>query len=435
LNKEILKLAFPNIISNISVPLLGLVDIAVLGHLPDIVYLNSVAVGSLVFNFIYWNFSFLRMGASGLSAQAYGQGNIIEQRNILIRGIAIACAAGLLLVIIKKPLGDFALYAIGASKEVTAEASKYFYIRMYEAPAAIGLFAISGWFIGMHKPSYAMAAALATNLVNVALNYWLAIILGMYAEGVALGTVISQYTGLAIAAAIAYKKFPALKDTAARAVKEAMKGKEMRRFFTVNRDIFLRTLCVIFVMSFFTSRSAIYSDTVLAANTILMKYFLFYSFFIDGFAYAAESITGRLAGAGRRRELLRYSKGIFAWGASVSICIAACFAAAGDNIMSILTSSQEVISTGAQYMPWIWAVPIIGAAGFLWDGIYIGATAARTMRNSLFTAAAVFFASYFPLSVLMGNHGLWLAFLLFLAARGLFQTLAFKKYVLLKRGL
>lgn len=431
INKEILRLAIPNVISNVTVPLLGLIDLAILGRLDSVIYLDAVAVGSLIFNFVYWNFSFLRMGASGLTAQAYGAGDKSEQINVLIRGLVIAFFAGLLLILLKTPVGHLAFNLIESSEHVSAEAEKYFSIRIFAAPATIGLFAFSGWFIGMQNAIIPMIVAIAVNICNGILNYIFAIKMGMNAEGVAYGTVFSQYFGFSLSLALYLYKYPYNYSTLSAPVIFATE--KLKRFFSVNRDIFLRTFCVIAVMSFFTSKSAAHSDTILAVNTILVQYFLTYSFFIDGFAYAAEALVGKYLGANQRRNMLAAIKSLFNWGVGISLVISICFVFAGENIMLLLTDNYKIIDESKEYLLWIKITPLVSMLAFLWDGVYIGATATKMMRNSLMVAASVFFAAYFSLNEVWGNHGLWFSFMLFLLSRGVFQSFFFKKHVLLKR--
>jgi len=430
-NKEILRLAIPNVISNVTVPLLGLIDLAILGRLGSVTYLDAVAVGSLIFNFVYWNFSFLRMGTSGLTAQAYGTGDSTEQLNVLARGLTIAFFAGVLLIMLRSPIGHLAFSVIESSDHVTAEAEKYFSIRIFAAPATICLFAFSGWFIGMQNSIIPMTVAIAVNICNGVLNYIFAIKMEMNAEGVAIGTVVSQYFGFSLSAILFFTRYPyRFSDLSARVVFATDK---LKHFFSVNRDIFLRTFCVIAVMSFFTSKSAAHSDTILAVNTILVQYFLTYSFFIDGFAYAAEALVGKYMGANRRRDMLASIKSLFNWGIGISAIIAICFAIAGENIMRLLTNNMAIIAESREYLLWIKIIPLVSMLAFLWDGVYIGATATKTMRNSLFIATSVFFATYFSIYNKWGNHGLWLAFVLFLLSRGIFQTIFFKRQILLKK--
>lgn len=431
MNRDILRLAIPNIISNVSIPLLGLIDLAVLGRLDSIIYLDAVAVGALVFNFVYWNFSFLRMGASGLTAQAYGADDRSEQLHVLLRGLVIALVAGVLLVIFHRSAGELAFRLIGASPQVTAEALNYFNVRIMAAPATIAMFAFSGWFIGMQNAVYPMIVAIAVNLLNAGLSYYFAITMGLNARGVALGSVVAQYIGLALCMLVfIYRYRFSMADAR---LSQLFQRDKMRRFFSVNSDIFLRTLCVIGVMSFFTSRSAVHSDHILAVNTILLQFFLTYSFFIDGFAYSAEALVGKHYGSGDRREVLSAVRSLFKLGVAVSLVVAAVFAMAGDRVMYLLTDNADVIAAGQPYMIWVKLVPLVSVLAFLWDGVYIGATATRQMRNSLFLAAAVFFAAYYSMPAACGNHGLWLSFMLFLISRGLYQTFVFKHTVLLRR--
>lgn len=431
MNRDILRLAIPNIISNVSVPLLGLIDLAILGRLDSIIYLDAVAVGAMVFNFLYWNFSFLRMGASGLTAQAYGAGDATEQLHVLVRGLLIACLGGIILILFRTQAGQLVFSLIGASEAVTAEALKYFSIRIFAAPATIALFAFSGWFIGMQNAVYPMLISIAVNVLNGIASYYFAIVLGFNAEGVAWGTVIAQYFGLALSILFFKKRFAFSFSDLSVAV--LLQRDRLKLFFSVNSDIFLRTLCVIAVMSFFTSRSASHSDHILAVNTMLLQLFLTYSFFIDGFAYAAEALVGKYYGSGDRRKLLASVRALFMFGIGVSVAISLVFFVADDWILRMLTDNETVLSAGRPYLIWLQTIPLVSALAFLWDGVYIGATATRLMRNSLFISAAIFFISFFTVPDSWGNHGLWFSFVLFLVVRGVIQTFLFKPKILLAR--
>lgn len=427
INKQILKLAFPNIISNVSVPLLGLADLAILGHLNNISYLGGVALGTIIFDFLYWNFAFLRMGTSGITAQAYGKKDQIKQTQTLVRSFLIGITAALLLIILQIPIEKLAMFALDGSPEVKAEASEYFKIRIYAAPATIGIYALTGWFIGMQNSIIPMIVALTINISNFLFSFSFVYWFGMKTEGVALGTVLAQYLGIIVSLfflLIKYKKH-FIKEHIFHSINIA----ELKEFLTVNIDIFIRTFCVIIVMTFFTSTSAGLSNEILAVNAMLLRFFLLFSYFIDGFAFAAEALTGKYVGAGNTEKLKQTIWLIIKWGLFLSISISLVFILADTTLIALLTSDTLVQQQSIEFMWWLKLIPIVAFMAFVWDGIYIGATATKEMRNSLLIAFILFFSFYFAFKPFTGNHSLWLAFYAYLLSRGIYQTFTLKKAI------
>ncbi len=426
MNKRILNLAIPNIISNITIPLVGMVDLAVLGHLESELYIGAIAVGGLIFNIIYWGFGFLRMGTSGFTAQAYGQRDLNEVVAILGRAFLVALAGALFLIIFKNPISWLSFKVINGSDEVEALAGSYYNIRIFAAPATIGLYGLTGWFVGMQNTRFPMIIAILVNIINLALNLLFIYGFGMKSDGVALGTVIAQYLGLATGGFLFvryYKKV--VKYWSAKAILEFSAYK---RFFQVNGDIFIRTLCLIFVFTFFTSQSAAENNTILAVNTLLLQFFMLFSFFADGFAHAGEALVGRFIGAKNQTSLKRVIKLLFIWGLSISLPFTIIYAFFSEQLLFILTDNQEVIKASAPYLIYIAFIPLAGFPSFIWDGIYIGATASKGMRNSMLFATFVFFVPvFFIFRESLGNHALWLALLLFLIGRGLGQTVLYRR--------
>lgn len=423
--KEILKLAVPNIISNIAVPINGMIDMAIMGHMGKVQHIGALALGSLIFNFIYWNFFFLRMSSSGLTAQSYGAQNNHSIVAILYRALLLGITGGLIILLFRHQIFDFALYFIDGSSPVLTIAEKYFLIRIFDAPATIAIYALSGWFIGMQDSFTPMFSSILISFSNILFSLIFVFGFDMLIDGVAYGTVIAQYLGLTYLIITLLRKHKNLLETTKVTFQEIRNG--FKSFFKINADVFLRTFMVIIVMSFFTSKSASQSDEILAINSILLQYFLIFSFFIDGFAYAAESLVGKFVGAKNDTNLKLAIKYIFMWSFIISTLITLIFLIQGNAIMHLLTNDHELITKSKEYMIWIQFIPIISFAAFTWDGIYIGATLVRTMRNSLFFSSVFFFTSYFILFPLLGNHGIWLSFYIYLTTRGFYQWYYSKK--------
>ncbi|MCA1756770.1 MAG: MATE family efflux transporter [Bacteroidales bacterium] len=428
MNKRILDLAVPNIISNILVPLLGIVDMILMGHMGTDSYVGAVALGSLIFNFIYWGFGFLRMGTTGFTAQARGRRDLPETIHVLGRALLISVSAGIILILTRGPVEWLAFTLLDGEADVETLAASYFRIRIWAAPAALSQFALMGWFIGMQNARIPMVISIVVNLVNIGCNYFLVVVAGYDSDGVAAGTVVAQYTGLLLSLWFFRRYFSRLLKYVNR--EALIRLSSLNQFMSVNRDIFIRTMCLVLVFSFFTAQSASADriaggdETTLAVNSLLMQFFMFFSYLIDGFAYAAEAMTGRFIGAGSRRNLMRAIRLLFIWGAVISIVFTLIYLTAGEYIFRLLTSIPSVIENARPYFIWIILVPLISFTAFLWDGIFIGATAGKEMRNSMILATAlVFFPAWLVLEQLMGNHGLWLAFILYMAARGVTMTL------------
>ncbi len=429
MNRKILHLALPNIISNITVPLLGLVDLALMGHLDSKIYIGAISLGGVIFNFIYWGFSFLRMSTSGFTAQAYGQNNFLEARTILIRALLISFAISIFILLLKYPIAWISFKIIGGSKEVEMLALEYFNIRIWAAPAALSLFVFSGWFLGMQNAKYPMIIAIAVNVINILLSMIFVFLLKMDSDGIALGTAISQYSGLIIAILLFSRKY----KTSFQGIlkNDILNKKILSNFFKVNTDIFIRTFCIILVFTFFTSKSASVNDTILAVNSLLIQLLLFFSFFIDGFAFAGEALVGKYVGANQITNLKKVIKLLFYWGSGLATVFTFIYILGINSILEILTSQMDIIHSAQSYLFWIFLIPLASFASFIWDGIYIGATASRAMRNALLAATAlIFIPVYYFLYPIWGNHALWLAMVLFMFSRGVIQTVLFKRAIL-----
>ena len=416
MNRKILQLAIPSIVSNITVPLLGLVDVAIVGHLGSASYIGAIAVGGMLFNMIYWIFGFLRMGTSGMTAQAYGKRDLTEVVRTLLRAVGVGLLISLGLWILQSPILRGAFVLIDATEEVKRWASLYFNICIWGAPAVLGLYGFAGWFIGMQNSRFPMFIAITQNIVNIVASLCFVFVLGMKVEGVALGTLIAQYAGLLMAFALWLKYYKRLK---AYIDWNGLWGREaMRRFFSVNSDIFFRTLCLVAVTTFFTSTGARQGDVILAVNTLLMQLFTLFSYIMDGFAYAGEALAGRFIGAKNDVGLRKCIRLLFLWGIGLSLSFTILYALGGKNFLGLLTNDTSVIEASGDYFYWVLAIPLCGFSAFLWDGIFIGATATRQMLYSMLVASATFFIMYYLFYRSMGNHALWMAFLGYLSLRG-----------------
>lgn len=434
MNRKILNLAIPNIISNISVPLLGIVDMALMGHLESDAYIGAIALGSLIFNFIYWGLAFLRMGTSGFTAQAWGRRDIPETIMVFSRAAFIAMIVSISLLILQKPIELLSFWLLKGESDVEQLASAYFRIRIWAAPATVGQFALLGFFLGMQNAKLPMTILVSSNLINIICNYTFVMKFGMGSDGVALGTVIAQYSGLLIALYFLRKYFSRLFKYVS--IQAITRWKKLKIFLSVNKDIFIRTMCLVAVFTFFTSRSASADkfdqgeDTILAVNSILMQFFMFFSFLIDGFAHASEALAGKYIGSKNKRSLDKFIRLVFLWGAGISFLFTAIYLFAGEGIFKLLTDNAKIISNAQPYFLWVVLIPVLSFAAFIWDGIFIGATAGVQMRNAmLISTVLIFFPAYFVLSKFIGNHGLWLAFILFMVSRGLTMTLLSKRAV------
>ncbi len=444
MNKRILGLALPNIVTNITVPLLGMVDMAIVGHLSGD-HIGAIAIGTQIFNLIYWNFGFLRMGTSGFTAQAFGAERWEETLKILIRACSIALAIALLLIVLQWPISLAVPHIFEGSDHVLRLALTYFFVRIWAAPATLGLYAIKGWFIGMQDAKTPMWIAIALNCVNIAASLLFVLVLQWDIFGVALGTVVANYSGLLMG--ILFLRHTLRKNNDLRVVNslrglhrlvgESLRWGEMRRFFKVNGDIFLRTLCLSGVFTFITAASSHISDQILAVDALLLQFFTLFSYIMDGFAYAGESLVGRHIGARQLRHLKLAVRLLIVWGLVLTAAFTGLYAAFGEQFLHIFTDQPEVIAAAGDYMGWVLAVPLCGFAAFLFDGIFIGATATHTMRNAMFIATAAFFAVYYGLKYYIAaesdehtwNNILWTAFMVFLILRGLVQGLRLRKDV------
>lgn len=425
IDKRILHIAVPAIVSNITVPLLGLVDVSIVGHLGAASYIAAIAIGGMLFNVMYWLFGFLRMGTSGMTSQAFGRRDLRGVVRLLMRSLCIAAIVAMLLIVSQLPISQLAMCIMKPSAEVRQYVSTYFHILIWGTPAMLGLYSMTGWFIGMQNSRLPMLIAITQNVVNIAASLLLVYIFGMKVDGVALGTLVAQYTGFLMSLLMWYAVYGRLLkhyDASRLFAWDAMKS-----FLSVNRDIFLRTLCLISVMLFFTSAGSWQGETILAVNTLLMQFYMIFSYVMDGFAYAGEAISGKYYGAGNSTGLRLSVRSLFRWGALMTALFTLLYIIGDKSFMSLLTDNEDVVSAAGEYSFWAMLMPTMGVAAFIWDGIFIGCTKTRGMLQSMFISAIVFFTAYYGLYGVLANHALWIAFLLYMLTRGAVQTVLWQK--------
>ncbi len=423
LDREILALAVPSVIANITTPLLGLVDSAITGHLGSESYIAAIAVGASMFNLLYWLFAFLRMGTSGLTAIATGQGDSRQQALILYRGLLVAATVSILMIVLSRPVADGLLMFLDPDPTTATLARRYFNTVVWGAPAVLATYVLTGWFLGMQSSRRPMIISITINVINIVISPLLAFGAGMKLDGVAAGTLSAQWAGVIIGLLMCVRyRLPEV------TLREIIDTSRLKRYFAVNRDIMLRTACLIAVTLWFTREGARQGETILAVNALLMQLFILFSYMIDGFAFAGEALVGRFTGCGDSNALRRCIKALMMWGTALAMLYTIIYFLCGDLILGILTDNAIVKEAAGDYLPWAMTVPIAGFAAFIWDGVYIGATATRGMLKAMFMAMVTFFAIYFALRYTLGNHALWLAFIAYLLVRGIAQTILWRRH-------
>ena len=416
-HRRVWRLAWPMVVSNLSIPLLGAVDTAVIGHLPEPHFLGAVAVGALIFNTLYFGCNFLRMGTTGLTAQAFGARDFDSTRATLARALLIALVLAAALLALQGPIGWLAFYLVEPSEAVAGEGMRYFFIRIWGAPATLANIALVGWFIGMQNTRAALALLLTVNGINIVLDLVLVLGFDLAVAGVAWATVAADYAGLILGAAVTARL--ARRHGGHWHVRLLLDAAAMRRFLGINRDIFLRTLFVITAFALFTTLSARQGDVVLAANAVLLNFVVFFNFAFDGFAFAAEALTGRALGAGRRADLARAIRACLLWCLALALLTLAVYGLAGGPIVRVLTDIEDVRAVAYDFLPWLIALPLVAVWGIFFDGVFTGTTRTADMRNTMMLAFVVFVPCAWLLRDPMGNHGLWLAMTLLYAVRGI----------------
>ena len=463
LNKQIVRLAVPSILANITIPLVGLVDTAIVGHISNAAAIGGIAIGTMLFDLLYWNFGFLRVGTSGMTAQAYGRESRVESlesrvesqeskvesqesrveslesrvecgeetSRLLKQSLTIAGGAALLIWAIQWFFVTAVLAVVPCSPEVAEMAKNYFYVRIWAAPATLSLMAFKGWFIGMQDTRSPMAVDILVNVVNMVASYLLAVYTPLGVVGVAWGTLIAQYSGLILAfALLAYRYRIRL------AWREMGWNKELQSFMRLNGNIFIRSLCFMVVYVGFTSIAGYYGDTELAVSSILMKLFMLFSFFVDGFAYAGEALVGKIIGESQESRVEsqesrveRCVRLLFRWSMGVGLFFTLIYALWGEECIGLLTDDKDVLAASIRYMGWLIAMPIISTLAFMWDGIYVGATAGKEIRNAMIYAAIAFVICYAGLHTVWGVQALYVAYFAHLLARVVYLSIGWKRVI------
>lgn len=428
MNKSILKLAIPNIISNITIPLLGLVDMILMGHLDSAIYIGAIALGGTIFSVLYSFFSFLRAGTTGFTAQSLGNNDNTETIYSLYRSVCIGIPIIILILSLQIPIAKISSLLLDGSNEVKELAITYFYVRIWAAPANILLYCLNGWFVGMQNTKIPMFIAILINVMNIIFSFILVIIFEQNVKGVALGTVIAQYSGLTLAIILLiknYKSYFVKIDS-----KILFDIEKMKRFFKVNRDLMIRSFLLIISIAFFTNQSAKLGNNILAINMILLQSFYIFSYFTDGFAYAGEALVGKFVGSKDKENLQKVIRLLLIWGFSISIPFSILYALFPTEFVKIISDNTEILTEIKPYYIYMIIIPLITFAAFIWDGIYIGATASKAIRNTMIISSIfVFIPSWYILMPRFGNHGLWIAFLFFMIARGAAMSLMYKKNI------
>lgn len=436
LNSQILRLAIPSILANITIPLVGIVDTAIVGHIANATYIGGIAIGTMLFDLLYWNFGFLRVGTSGMTAQAYGRGDGVECARLLTQSVSIALIGAVVLWLIQWLFVTAVLAIVPCSTEVAAFAREYFFIRIWAAPATLSLMAFKGWFIGMQDTVSPMITDIVVNVVNMTVSYVLAVYTPLGALGVAYGTLVAQFTGLLLALVICMFKYKTVvREVVRQLCDKAIKllgDKEMKRFMSLNANLFVRSLCFMVVYVGFTSLASQYGDVELAVSTIMMKLFMLFSYFVDGFAYAGEALVGKEWGASRSlasspHRLVRIVRLLFAWSLGVGLLFTLLFAVWSEECYLAMTNDMEVLSRLGDYTGWLIAMPIVSTLAFMWDGVYAGATAGKQIRNAMIYAALGFVTCYLATYWWLGIQGLYIAYFAHLVARVVYLTAAWKR--------
>ena len=425
ISHKILGLAVPNIITNISVPLLSSVDTALMGQF-SATHLGAVGIGSMIFNFLYWNFGFLRMGTVGMTAQAYGAKDESQMIHTVGRALLLAILIALVLLLFQVPIRIGMSHLMHTSSHLKPLVQTYFSIRIWAAPATLALYGLFGFYFGMQNVMTPLVLTIIINVINIILSYFFIYWMGMDVDGVAWGTVAAQYVGVLAGLLIFSYRYRYL-FTAFRQ-KTMLELAPLKTFFRVNRDIFIRTLFLSSTFFFFYSQSSDMGEIALAANVVLLQFLNWMSFGVDGFAYATESLVGRYKGAKNTALLSKTVQYSLFWGMGLAVIYSLIYGVFGESILHIFTNQEEVIEYATPLLFWVILLPIIGTPSYIWDGVFIGLTATRSMRNTMLIAFVLFLLVYYLSATSLGVHSLWFALMTFLGARGLAQWFLYRKY-------
>jgi len=428
LNRQILRLAIPNVISNITIPVVGIIDIALVGRLGSPAYMGGVGFGTMVFILVYTGLAFLRMGTTGLTAQAYGASDYRESASVLLRALSFSVLAGLILIALQVPLGKLLITKLDGSKEALGYALEYFNTRIYAAPATLVVFVFIGWFIGMQNAKIPMIITIIISISNAILSSVFVLVFDLEIRGVALGTVISQYIGLIFCLLFYYRKFKRI--TYFFKIKSVLNFAAVKRFITVSRDIFIRSLLLTGSFFLFNAVSASLGNNVLAINSVMLQFLWFFAHVIDGFSYAGGTLAGRYKGAKNQLLLNKSVKKSYSFALYISIGFTVFYMLLTKPLFSILTDNIEVINMSQNFAPWVWILPLASFTAFIYDGIYIGVTATTTLRNvMLVIIVCLFIPSLYIFKYYGANHGMWLALIVMLIGRGVGLRIFLKKSI------
>ena len=427
-NRDVWRIAAPMMLSNISVPLVGMVDTGVTGHLDSAVYLGAVAIGATIFGFLYSGVNFLRMGTTGITAQRFGAGDNDGLKVALGQALVVALAIAAILIVLQVPIVALATKVLGPDPDVAVFASEYFFIRIWSAPATLANYALIGWFLGLQNARVPLYIVLTINLTNILLDLVFVYLLGMKVDGVAAASVIAEFSGLAVGASFA------LRDLRRRGGHLLLSNlttlKEYAQFFAVNANLFVRTMALIFTFTFVTAAGARQGSLILAANAILMNIMHLMAFALDGLAHAAEALVGKAIGARDKEALRRAVTLSLRWSLYFALGFSVFFHFVGPWLVGMLTDLPQVIATTLRYLPWMTLMPLIAVWSYLYDGVFVGATRSRDMRDIMVVSSFLVFVPAFYVFEFMGNHGLWLALALFLASRGIGMHYFYRRHVL-----
>lgn len=421
MNREIFRIAIPNIVSNITVPLMGIFSTAIAGRFGDsAATIGALAIGVSIFNFIYWNCSFIRMGTSGITAQAFGAKDFTTTTAMLVRAVGISAVLGVLMLLLQYPLGELSLRIMNGNQMV----SDYFYARIWAVPAGIMLFGLNGWFTGMQNAVIPMVTSITINVLHVLLSLWFVFGFDMGIVGIAYASVVAQWSGMTLSVLLLVIFFR--KHLRPVTLMQVVEMGALKEFFAVNGDIIIRTFCIVAVYTFFTAASArMESDIVLAVNTMLLQMFTLFSYMNDGFAYAAEALTGRFVGARDIHSLRLCIRRCVVWAVGTAVVCIAIYVGWWQDIIAVFVGEKsqlaDILSVAGEYIGWVIAIPIAAALPFLMDGIMVGATLTRILRNSMVVSTVAYFAIYYSLHPFIGNNALWCAFTAYMALRGVAQ--------------
>ncbi len=421
--RQVFHIAWPIILSNLSTPLLGLVDTAVIGNLGDPALIGAIAIGGMIFSFLYWGFGFLRMGTTGLVAQARGARNLTETKASFYRAFLIGLLIGSLMLMLQYPIITGALHIIGGSEYVEAEALSYFQVRIWGAPISLAHLAIMGFLLGLQDTRSLLLLQIVLNGTNIILDFVFVVGFGWAVMGVAAATVISEVIAIILGLFIVTRRIHASGTSLLIPKHVLLRTRALKRMFVINMDIMIRTLCLIFCFAWFTNQGAQSGDVILSANAILMQFVSFSAFFLDGFALAAETLVGSAIGARDKTGLNRSIRFSTELGVSTALLLTFFFWLLGTPMIHLLTNAEAVRSVGTQYLIWAIVTPLLSVWCYLLDGIFIGATRTAEMRNAMIFSLATFLTGWYFLHGTFGNHGLWLAFQLYFLARA--ASLAF----------